>query len=201
MQEFLDTLGDAVLPIVAVKEDGSWEPIGTCFVVAVMGPKQALALTAAHNLRRFEALDRRSPRHHPTTPREFTGVDASSIELTRTRATAVVQDASGHVAVAYVLRGWLSGLSDTAAIILDIPEDVDTAVVFSRRLAMNTRPVQEGEGAIAFGCRRMTAKFDGEPDYENQRMKINMGSEKTAPKVPVCLRGRAFWSTPHSIPG
>jgi hypothetical protein len=197
MSEFLDELRHAVLPIVAIHEDASWTPFGTCFVVAVVQPKRALAFTAAHNLEHLAALDRRALGHHPTTPREFLGDDDHSIELSRTKPKVIVATGPDQGAVGGIVRGWWGPRSDTAALLLDIPDVFN--VEFKPRLALDTRPVSEGEQLIAFGYRDMAAPFSSEPDYEKQDFNIRFSFDfRSHPGkvLEVCHEGAGMYRWP-----
>ena len=143
--------------------------------MAVVQPKKALALTAAHNLEHFATFDRRSPRHHPTTPREFVADGGRSVELTRTYPKAIVQADRERIAVASIARGWWSPRSDTAVVLLEIPDGTDVA--FGPRLALDTRPPQPGEAVVAVGYRGMSAEFTAEPDYDKPEIRVQMASE------------------------
>src|SRR5437867_3454174 len=67
----LEQLEQGVLPIFAVAGDARWEPVGTAFVIAVLEPKTALLLTAAHNIRFVMGIDSPHTQHHWTVAPEF----------------------------------------------------------------------------------------------------------------------------------
>ena len=66
-----DELEKDVLPMMAVKSDAHWHPIGTAFVVAVPDSITAFLLTAAHNLHRVLELECGPGLEHPTISPEF----------------------------------------------------------------------------------------------------------------------------------
>ena len=59
-----------VLPILVIERDGHIHAIGTCFLVSATG-RDAIALTAKHNIDYVMRIDGSRDTHAPTTPPEF----------------------------------------------------------------------------------------------------------------------------------
>ena len=67
---FTQNLRSVVLPIVVLEPEGNLHPIGSCFIVSCSG-KEALALTAKHNIEYIMRLDGYRPMHAPPEFRVF----------------------------------------------------------------------------------------------------------------------------------
>jgi hypothetical protein len=158
IQEFtiFDEFEKVVLPLVAVGRGPRWHAIGTAFVVAVLDPKRALLMTAAHNLLFIrDGLDARGQRFHPTTPPEFRPKPPSRTDLKDTSPYVVVMGKSGQMALASMVTSWFREVNDVAMILVRI--DLDDDATFEARFALDTRPIEEGCPVMVAGYPSMMA--------------------------------------------
>ena len=200
MSGLFDQVAKVVLPIISIGPDAAWTPFGTCFVVALLQPKRAIALTAAHNLDYLASLESRGTRHHPTTPPEFQNA-SDWIELKRTRPSVLASGKTGPV-IGEVTHARWNDASDVGLVLLTLPEDEDA--VFEGKCVLDTRPLSGGEQVVAFGYHGMSAPFTAEPDYKRSDIRIRMEwelSSRPGPVVEVHPNGTGMYKWPGFLVG
>ncbi len=172
-------LQQVILPVLAAPLDGRLIHLGSCFVICGLG-RHALLLSAAHVLRQALAVDGTRPLHHPSTPREFLTVRASSTRLRATRLLVYHRESLNTGYFAEILDVYINDPSDIAICSAYFPESVPASARFSVRLSIDTTPPTRGTPIIAagYGDTKLaverdastgisTARFESKLDYRH----------------------------------
>lgn len=137
----LDYLKSAILPIIVMGKDGSFEPVGTGFIICTLG-RQAVMITAAHNFRECIRLD----------VDDITRVrDWSNVRLKHTTILAIYNDPSGKHPMARVENIQFSPASDIAVCGLHFEDHVPENMTFRSKITLDTTPVEENIPVAAIG--------------------------------------------------
>jgi Trypsin-like peptidase domain len=137
-----------VLPILVIQHDGHMNAIGTCFVVSGTG-RDAIALTAKHNIDYVMQIDGSRDIHAPTTPPEFRVVEFQRRwkNLTAFVALWVPDD---QIIPCDLVQAWFVETGhDLAAVLLKIPDRHNAT--FTKRLRIDSRGPRVGDQVRAAG--------------------------------------------------
>jgi trypsin-like peptidase len=186
-----------VVPLIAIKDDAQWCPIGTAFVISTFTPSTALLLTAAHNLRDMVHIDSPRTRHAANMPPHFLPPAPKSVQIKSTRFYAGVESPQGFV-LADIVKSWYQHNTDLGAAIATIPSA--RPAEFTSSFAIDPSPVQAGSPLTAIGYPRLKADFMVPPDYEKNdfRIRFEKRIEMRAGTVQVEYKQGV---TIHSGPG
>ena len=144
-----------IVPIVATSGDlESFEPIGTGFIIYGVG-KKAIALTAAHNIRAIERIERPYDRCHPTTLPEFRFREAR-VDFRNTKMRIVYPDEDGNVHLPHVMNAYVLEDSDMAVCTIAIGSDAPSDLIFDQHFDVDSSPPQKGAAIMAMGYKNMT---------------------------------------------
>lgn len=165
-----DPLNRGLVSLVAFDRDHSPYPIGTGFIIAAFGA-EAVACTAAHNLRTIQRIQDPYPRHHPTALREFLPA-GKPLNVDRDAVRALHFDGQPEMAV----LGWaVSDETSDLAFFSLRAQDTSNTKVFQWELQLtSTIPAVREEIAI-LGYRHMAASEA--PDAESTLRRLNMQRE------------------------
>jgi len=167
-----EQLQQAVFPIIAVAGDAQWHPIGTAFVIAVVAPKTAFLLTAAHNLHYIARVDAPHTQRNPIVAPDFHAEPPSQVNLSSTYVYAFVRNGPGGV-LAEMIRSWVCNTSDVALMLMQIRPDDEAE--FPYRISLDSRPIREDTPTMAVGYPHMRADFTSPPDYEALDFRVGLG--------------------------
>jgi Trypsin-like peptidase domain len=144
-----------IVPIVATSRDlESFEPIGTGFIIYGVG-KQAIVLTAAHNIRAIGRIERPYDRCHPTTLPEFRFRE-TRVDLRNTKMRIVYPAQDGNVHLPEVINAYVLEDSDMAVCTIVIGSDAPSDLIFDQHFDVDSSPPQKGATIMAMGYKNMT---------------------------------------------
>lgn len=153
-QEHLQ-LKRVVVPIVATSKTlDSLDPIGTAFIIYGAG-KQAIAITAAHNIHQIARIDGHSERCHPTTPLEFR-LREIEINFTNTEMRVLYPDENGQIYQPRLMNAYVIEDNDIAVCTLNIGSDAPNDLVFDKQFVFDSRPPKKGTAIMAIGYKEMS---------------------------------------------
>jgi len=138
-----------VLPLLSVSND-IWTAIGTTFVLHA-SEREALLVTAAHNLTHF--LPR--GRHHPSTPVEFQ-TPPSRLTHVDDQSLGVLVFEIDHFALAAVVSAYLHSDWDLALLRARLPREAP--VRFTRHIALDSKPLTPSCVVHVAGYARMNVE-------------------------------------------
>lgn len=139
----------AVLPVVATGRDGSFRPVGTCWVFAI-GNGGALAFSAAHIFDDVVRQEGRHQRHSPSTP-EFFLNRPQSVALAQTYLKAVYRSAMDQLLFVDILAVEYGPFSDVAICTLAFQAGTPSDVKFEKKLSVYSGPIPVGSALCAVG--------------------------------------------------
>jgi hypothetical protein len=143
-----------VVPIIATGSDLSFEPVGSAFIIHCDG-KNALALSAAHNIRHIlSKIERPYELCHETTLPEFR-IHVQDIEFRNTRMRVVFPDQDGKIYLIDLPRAYVLDESDIAVCVLRIPDDMPPSLLFEKKLAIDSSPPKAETPIAALGYSSM----------------------------------------------
>lgn len=192
-----EVLRTAVLPLVAIAPDARWRPLGTAFVVSVQDGKQALLLTAAHNVRFACAIDSPRSGHHATALSEFLPKARAQLDLRNTYIHAILPLDTGWI-LTEMSRSWLLEGLDVALMSVAIPPHIDAT--FPTQFSLDTRPIEAGTAVMAVGYPGLYAGLTAPPDYEANRFEVRLDlciEYRTGKVSQICPTGVGI----HHWPG
>jgi len=153
-----------VLPVIATGTDGSFRPVGSCWIFTT-AVRDAFAFSAAHV---FEEVVRSEGRHErgvASMPDIFRPLKPKPVSLAVTRLKALYRHRIDHGLVVDIHVVYRDGLSDLAVCHLAFQSDAPPDCVFERKMAIHAGPVPRGtEVAVVgyAGMERTRAYFDEE---------------------------------------
>jgi len=187
-------LEQVVIPLVAVTKDAKWHEVGAAFVIAVLDPKRALLLTAAHNLKAVHRLDD-PPRHHPSTPPVLLPSPPEWINLKSTNVYGMLKSAS-EMLLLEMAPSWFNWGLDAALLLATIRPEHDAT--FTMHFPLDSRPITVGTPVMAVGYPGMKATSTADYDANEFRAHVNLNLEYRRGTV-VALRPQG--DTIHKWPG
>jgi hypothetical protein len=153
-QEHLQ-LKRVIVPIVATSRDlQCFNPIGTGFIIHGRG-KQAIALTAAHNIREIARIERPYDVCHPTTLPEFR-LRETKVDFRNTQMRIVYPDQDGNIHLPRISNAYVLEDTDMAVCTIFIGSDTPSDVIFDQRLVIDSRPPKKGAAIVAMGYKGMS---------------------------------------------
>jgi hypothetical protein len=133
-----------ILPIVATSNNLEFfDPIGTTFIIHHDG-KQALALTAAHNIHEIAKIDCPYDLHHPTTLPEFI-IRPKEINLRDTSMRVLYPDMDGKIYAVKIVKAYALDDSDIAVCVLGIESTLPSNLVFDQQLKIDSAVPQRAK--------------------------------------------------------
>jgi hypothetical protein len=144
-----------IVPIVAVTNAlDVFELIGTAFIIYGVG-KQAIALTAAHNVQAIERIERPYDRCHPTTPPMFR-FQESRIAFKDTQMRIAYPDLDGNIHLPRVNNAYFLPHHDIAICTIFIGNDEPKDLVFDQRFEVDSSPPLKGTAITAIGYKELS---------------------------------------------
>jgi hypothetical protein len=161
--DFHTVIRQAVLPL-CYGEPHNLQPIGTAFVINAAG-KQAIVLTARHNLERIHSLQNPHPRHHPSTPIFLRAPEQRRIKLDIAEVLLPVTDPNlGSRGVARIFAGYGCEGTDVAILFVELKED--RGFRFTYQIALDPAPLAVGEQLIVGGYKDMKVDHSIDPSTD-----------------------------------
>ena len=151
----------AVLPVVATGRDGSFRPVGTCWVFAI-GNGGALAFSAAHIFEDVVRQEGRHQRHSSSTPKFFLN-RPQPVALAHTYLKAVYRNAMDELLFVDILAVEYGPFSDVAICSLAFQVGTPSDIKFEKKLSLYSGPIPVGAPLCAVGYGGMEetqASFD-----------------------------------------
>lgn len=139
-----------VLPVIAVGTDGSFRPVGTCWVFAVAG-RDAFAFSAAHVFEEIVRSEGRHDRSVASMPDIFRPIKPQAVPLAMTRMKAIYRRKIDEMLMLDILTADRDGLSDVAVCHLTFQPDAPADYIFERKMAIHAGPVPPGTAVAAIG--------------------------------------------------
>jgi len=139
-----------ILPVIATGTDGSFRPIGSCWIFATAG-RDAFAFSATHV---FEEVVRSEGRHDRATasmPNIFRSQKPRAVSLASTRLKAIYRHSIDQAFLVDISRVYRDGLTDVAVCHLTFPPEAPSDCVFERKLAIHAGPVPQNTEVAAVG--------------------------------------------------
>lgn len=147
-----------ILPVVATGRDGSFRPVGTCWIFAFSTDgKHALAFSAAHVFDEVVRSEGRHQRAAASMPDILRPQRSTPVTLAHTKLNAVYRSGPNQLDFVEILQVSRDGLFDLAVCHLAFPVDADTSTRFEKKLAVHTGPVAVGTGLSVAGYAGMEA--------------------------------------------
>lgn len=144
-----------IVPIVAVSNDLEvFKLIGTAFIIYGVG-KQAIALTAAHNVQAIERIERPYDRCHPTTPPEFRFRE-TRIEFKDTQMRIAYPDLDGNIHLPRVNNAYFLEDHDIAICTIFIGNDAPKDLTFDQHFELDSSPPKKGTTITAIGYKDLS---------------------------------------------
>jgi len=140
-----------ILPIIATGVDGTFDPIGTGFVISVFeGGREALMLSAAHNFAHIARLDDDSRVH----------LHGKSINLRHTKMYAQFADTEGRGHLARIRDALFNNATDIALCVLHLEDHIPESIQFEKKLVIDTSPIRirAGTPITAIGYAEMSSE-------------------------------------------
>ncbi len=140
----------AILPVIATGLDGSFRPVGTCWIFALAG-RQALAFSAAHV---FDEIVRSEERHDlsaPSMPDLLRPLKPKAVALGRTRLKAIYRRSMSDAVMVDIHRVHRDGSLDVAVCVLEFEPDSPAGAGFERKLAIHSGPVYPNTSVAVVG--------------------------------------------------
>jgi Trypsin-like peptidase domain len=193
-----------ILPLAATTREAKWIGLGTGFVVGLTDTSRAaLVMTAAHVLKYATTLDpylRRSVSLPGLVPPELPSLGGTTVfALLPTGSPAKMS------------RCWWRDDSDIGLAVVTLPEG--EPALFDKKIPIDITPfIQPGTEVVAIGYPSFAGDFVEPPDYENQRIHVQVSwkIDSRIGKVvePVMPHGnhpgigvRVSCSFPHGMSG
>ena len=152
-QEHLQ-LKRVVVPIVATSPAlDLFEPIGTAFIIYGVD-KQAIAITASHNIHHIARLDGHEDRCHETTLREFR-LRQEEVNFTHTDMRILYSDMNGQIHMPRIMKAYVDEVSDIAVCTIAIEPSLPSDLKFDKQFVINSAPPKKGAAIMAFGYKGM----------------------------------------------
>jgi Trypsin-like peptidase domain len=139
-----------ILPVIASGTDGSFRPVGSCWIFATAG-RDALAFSAAHV---FEEVVRSEGRHESAVasmPDVFRSLRPKAVSLAVTRLKALYRHRIDQGLVVDIQVVHRDGLTDVAVCQLTFQSDAPPDCVFERKMAIHAGPVPRGTEVAVVG--------------------------------------------------
>jgi hypothetical protein len=154
-----------ILPVLATGTDGSFRPVGSCWIFAATG-RDALAFSATHIFDDVVRSEQRHERMVPSMPDIFRPLKLPAIALASTRLKAIYRHKIDQGLVVDIGRVYRDGLTDVAVCTLTFQPDAPSDCVFERKMAIHSGPVPRGTDVAAAGYAGME-KTRSYVDHEN----------------------------------
>ncbi len=155
----------AVLPVLVIEKDGAITPVGTCFIVSAI-EREALALTAKHNVEYIRRVDGGRDRHTPSTPEDCRTKPAHRrYRLKNLQMLAAYWYADESMAPCDITEAWSDdGEHDVAVLLLRIREQFDAT--FTHHLTIDSNGPEPGTRVTGIGCPALTVANQTADDTE-----------------------------------
>jgi hypothetical protein len=143
-------LQQAILPVIATGTDGSFRPIGSCWIFASAGVS-ALAFSAAHV---FDEVVRSEERHDRTAasmPDVLRSPKPKPVSLGATYLKAIYRHSIQNSLMVDIRVVHRDGATDVAVCELAFQSDAPPGCVFERQMAIHAGPVVRDTQLVAVG--------------------------------------------------
>ena len=156
-------LEQAILPVVATGRDGSFRPVGTCWIFSIADDGQdAWAFSAAHVFQEVVRSEGRHERSASSTPDILRRSQSRPVALQFTYLNAIYRSGLEKLEFVKLLTVYRDDSVDVAVCHLMFPPD--SGMRFSRKLAIHSGPVAPGTKVAAVGFSGM-GKSDSSPPF------------------------------------
>jgi hypothetical protein len=143
-----------ILPVVATGTDGSFRPVGSCWIFAIAG-RDALAFSAAHIFEEIVRSEERHERAAPSMPDILRPLKSKAVALASTRLKAIYRHKINQNLVLDISAVYRDGLADVAVCQLTFQSDASLDYVFERKMAIYAGPIPPRTEVAAVGYARM----------------------------------------------
>lgn len=139
-----------ILPVIATGSDGSFRPVGTCWIFAIAG-RDAFAFSAAHIFEDVVRCEERHERGVPSLPDIFRPLRPRPIVLASTRLKAIYRHGLTRGLCLDIPTVHRDGLLDVAVCHLTFQSDAPADMLFERKMAIHAGPVPRNTDLAVVG--------------------------------------------------